>query len=412
MNSQQFVEKKFSEFYEKNLIEGPSSIHKREFGFGIWGKKIISRNLAFRDKKEFNYFLRAKNPLYVSFSAACYDFPSARPTSAKNITGSYLVYEFDADDLKTECSLKHTIWVCPSCKSTGLGAVSNCTQCGSLTEVQEWVCPECLDETKKHTLRLMDFLKEDFGFSSGLSVNFSGHKGFHLHIESEQVFLLPQHARLELLDYLTAQGLRLESQGFFLQQKRFFCPVPKNARGWSKKILLGLADLLENADAEKIAALGSVSVKDAKTISENKEAVLKAIESGYLYSLPGKKTDVFWNSIISYIVQKKALPLDRQTSTDLAKIVRVPETLHGGTGLLAKNVSLSELKKFNPLDQAIAFSNNPIRVFVKKTPKFYFDRQWLGPFESEFVELPEAAAVYLLCKQSAVLEQEEKKESV
>ncbi len=52
------------------------------------------------------------------------------------------------------------------------------------------------------------YLENDFGFSQNeLRVFFSGHRGYHLHIENEAVRSLDAMARKEIVDYVTGLGL-------------------------------------------------------------------------------------------------------------------------------------------------------------------------------------------------------------
>ncbi|KKW40743.1 MAG: hypothetical protein UY87_C0013G0016 [Candidatus Peribacteria bacterium GW2011_GWC2_54_8] len=64
-------------------------------------------------------------------------------------------------------------------------------------------------------------------------------------------------------------------------------------------------------------------------------------------SMFGKKSKQFWQLLLEHFVEGQKLFIDRQTSIDLVKIVRVPETLHGGTGLLAKKIQLEGKKPVN-----------------------------------------------------------------
>ena len=397
-----FLRKKFSSFYRENFIDSVPEIESREFGYGEFGKKIIARHYAFDSAKEFNSFLREKTPFFVSYSPALYEFPDRRPMERKKYLKSDIIYEFDADDLKTECKQKHDSWKCRECKTEGKGLLERCPSCGSSVETTEWVCDECLEATKKQTLKLINFLEDDFDFTEGISVNFSGGKGFHLHLRSEKIQRLNANARIELVDFLTAHEIDLEQLGFVYSHKKMLCPKEPTSFGWSKKILSSLTNLIENNEAEKIAALGNVRVSTIKKILEKKELILKGMKNGFLFpvTVTSKK---FWQLLLSSLIEKEKLFLDRQTSVDLVKIIRVPDTIHGSTGLQAKEFSREELNEFNPLKESIIFSTNPIKVFVRKTPKFLLGGESFGPFNEQETELPEFAAVYLMARNSAEL---------
>ncbi len=399
-NAIDFLRKKFSSYYRSVFVDAVPEPERREFGFGEFGRKIIARHLSFNSSKEFNFFLREKTPFFVSYSPAFYEFPERRPMTAKKYLKSDLIYEFDADDLKTPCKEKHDSWKCMECNAEGKGLIEKCPACGSGVKTEEWICKECLEATKKQTLKLISFLENDFDFTEGISVNFSGSKGFHLHLRNEKIQNLSSNARIELVDFLTANELDLESLGFVYSNKKMFCPKEENAFGWSKKILSSLTKLIEEENAEKISALGNSKTSTIKRLLQKKELILKGIKNGFLFPAV-TNSKKFWNNLLTSLVEEEKLFLDRQTSVDIKKIIRVPDTIHGSTGMIAKSFEKEKLKEFKPLDESIIFSTNPLKVFVEKAPKFYLGGETFGPFKEQETELPEFAAVFLLARNSA-----------
>jgi DNA primase small subunit len=400
---QNYLKKEFSNYYKSNQVKGPPRLNEREFGFGLFGQKISSRHLSFADSKELNEFLVKDAPFYFSSSVAYYHFPDARPMEAKEWKGGDLVFEFDADDLKTECSEKHTFWKCPSCKKEGIGLAELCDSCGAGLKAEEWPCPKCLDEVKKELFRLLDLLEIDLGLTEGYSFNFSGSKGFHVHIRAKEIEFLSPKARVELVDYLTANGLETQTLGFYFDKKTMFCPKEKEAKGWQKILLNELKHLIEEEKFEELAAWSGFGNAQVKRIFYDKEKVLSDLSKGFLQPFtPLKKTGEAWERVLKRISERKKILLDRSTSIDSRKIVRVPNTLHGSTGLLAKELSFNELKEFNAFDEAVVFNEGELKVSVKKTPEFYLSNSLWGPFkEKEEIVLPKAVAVYLLLRGNA-----------
>jgi len=71
---------------------------------------------------------------------------------------------------------------------------------------------EMLKLVKKETLKLIDFLFEDFGFTGkNISIVFSGGRGYHIHIRDPTILKLGSDERREIVDYLTASGLDIDS---------------------------------------------------------------------------------------------------------------------------------------------------------------------------------------------------------
>ncbi|MFH1224543.1 MAG: DNA primase small subunit domain-containing protein [Candidatus Diapherotrites archaeon] len=404
MLPEEFLRAKFRDYYLKHEVAQPPAPEQREFGFGTFGRKIADRHLEFASHESVNKFLRAEVPFYLSYSAAYYKFPSRKPMQAKEYLGGDLVYEFDADDLKTECKVRHDTWAC-KCGASGRGNPERCTECGEGVSVRQWVCPECLYEVKLQVFELLKFLQDDFGFTEGISVNFSGHKGYHVHVRSEAVRALSPRARIELVDYITGHELDLRALGFYSDGKRMFCPPPAEAAGWGEKLLNGLEALFDRADADEIATAGGIpSGTLAKSLASEGKGIIAEMRNGILRQLPrvsAKKTESFWNHALSHLAEKLRLDIDRQTSVDVAKIVRVPETIHGGTGLVAKSVEIGALRDFLPLEDTLAFGSAPVKVITNSVPKFSIGGAEFGPLEQGVHELPEFAAIYLLARGDA-----------
>ena len=155
-----------------------SSPSRREFGFGGWEKKIEFRHIRVKNEEELRARLVSEAPLYVSHSVGYYEFPDARPMARKNWLCADLVFDLDAEG--------HS--------------------CGKFT------CGKCLDKVKGDAHQAHRGVPAaDFGFSKQeISVNFSGSRGYHVHVRSESVVPLDREARREIADYVTGTGLTFD----------------------------------------------------------------------------------------------------------------------------------------------------------------------------------------------------------
>ncbi len=387
----------FQKYYQHHFITPDFDVSRREFGWGIL-KKIDTRHVSFATNEEVNNFLRNASPLYLSFSVSHYQNPGNQPISSKGWLGSDLVYEFDADDIPTECKAEHDSWSCSHCGASGKGRVLKCTSCGHGTSVNEWVCEKCLDETKKQTFQLIQWLQDDFGIvENEILVNFSGGKGYHIHVRSPSFFGLSKTARTELMDYLSMHEFDLEMHGFSFDGKLFHSPTYAKAKGHAKRIVEELLRLMENGTLEEWVLASGSSPRTLKSFLGYREEWFKDMMNGVLPPLPGKKTEAFWKGVLTSITEKLRSRFDRQTSGDMYKIVRVPNTLHGSTGLLAKSVPLTELKEFDPFSHACVFSlENERKLLVRSTPKIRVGSFSLEKTQEAEVTVPEAVAVYLV----------------
>jgi len=363
-----FLRKHFAEYYLKHKIDSVPEVEKREFGFGVFKRKIANRNMSFSSLDEMNLFLREKVPLFFSYSNACYKYPAKSPMSSKELIKADIIYEFDADELGVK-----------------------------VEEIDgyQWFHKTHLDAAKKEVFKILDFLHDDLNFSEeGIAINFSGKAGYHVHLRGKEVQELTKQARIEIVDFLTAHNMDFNALGFNLSPKALSCPKGKGA--WQKRLNAGLKTLFAKDQAE-VALLTGYPKKKLDPLFKSKEDLLRSIEKGVLFPL-GRSTEDFWTKALEAVAASQKSLLDRQTSIDLHKIIRVPATLHGDTGMVAKVVSLKELADFNPFDDAIVFWDEKVRVFIKKAPKFSLKGTSFGPYENETIEVPLFCAVYLIGK--------------
>jgi len=405
MQAAEILQKHFREYYSSHPVKGPLNIENREFGFGTFGQKISQRHLLFGNENELNSFLTKEVPLFLSYSAAYYKFPDKRPMNNKQLIKSDLIYEFDADDIKTECKQEHDKWHCEKCHASGKGLINNCTTCGERVITEEWICGKCLEATKIQLYELYSLLQQDLGITKGISINFSGGKGYHLHVRNTEIESLSKSARIELLDYLTLHEISIVNHGFYLDpnSKQMKCPLPSQSAGWSKRILDTIIKKIEKGNTEQLAAYGGVRISTVQKLLQEKETIILNINRGVLQQLPGRKTEAFWTSVIGNIINELRLDIDRQTSSDIHKIIRLPNTLHGGTGLIAAKISEEKLESYMPLQEAVVFGDSAIKIkMMKETPRFEIGKENFSSFEKgQEVELPLYAGIYLIAKGAA-----------
>jgi len=394
------------DYYKKNEVNSVVDIATREFGIGTYGKKISSRHLSFESHKAFNHYLRTQPPFFVSYSAAYYKYPEKRPMENKEIYGSDLIYEFDSDDFDLPCHDKHNIWHCEKCNLSGVGNKKTCPECEGPVKVDEWTCDECLNKAKKETLRLVDFLETDLKLDpNSFIISFSGSKGYHVRVTDSQITNLSKSARIQLTSYISADDLKLEELGFKYQNKQWFCPSSKQAYGWSKKILDYIKEVIGNYSEEQLQKTYNLTKKKAKVIFENKEVILNNLEHNFLWSNFISASN-FWNDFLDKAINDLRFKIDVQSSVDLYKIMRVPDTIHGGTGFLSTYIkTIDELKEYDSFKDPIVLGNKDYKKIkiLKQTPKFRIKDDIYGPYVGdEEIELPEEVCVFLILKGVAI----------
>lgn len=207
---------------------------------------------------------------------------------------------------------------------------------------------KALEVAKKEVKKLLQVLKLDFGIKEA-EIYFTGGRGYHVHVCEEEFLKLESAERREIVDYLTINNPTI------LQKKRIL-------------------------DSNVALRVGSY-LKQRKKL-EGKE-LLKALKK------PEETLDRF------------RIHIDAPVTADVKRLIRMPGTLHGKTGL--KVVKVEDLESFDPLRDAIAFGEDKMKLRVIKRVKMTIGGKELDLNAGEIAELPEFAGVYLLCRGFATL---------
>lgn len=393
-----FLKSKIKEYYEKNFIKVPF-VEQREFGYGVHNKKILDRNICFKNDFDLNSFLREGVPFYLSYSVSYYERPDAKPTLAKNFLKSDFIFEYDADDIPTPCKKTHDSWKCPKCNESGKGHSQTCPKCNSKTIVDEWICDKCIDATKKQTKRLYNILTMELDFQpEEIQITFSGHKGFHTKIISNKIANMKQNERIELMDYITEEGLNFKELGFVEDNKGSLKIEGPNV-GKLQKYVSYIKTILENKEANELYDYfgPNTSTQTINKIKKNLPKVIEDLEAGILFK-PKQDSVGLWYNLLEHIKESQRLYIDRQTTIDASKIIRCPETIHGGAMLIAKNLCIDDIDEFKPFEDASLQGKGTLKIHLKKVPKLLFNKEIIGPFENEILELPYNISLYFLAK--------------
>jgi DNA primase small subunit len=405
VSSRDFVYGKFSEFYSDSatVIPSPASLGQRELGFLLFKERIMLRHKVFARISDLKLFLGDRVPSDVYRSCAYYENPAAE-MDRKGWLGADLVFDIDADHIPTSCDKLHDEWTCGKCGFTGKGVTpETCPACeGRKFDTKTWPCEVCLESAKTETTKLIDMLTADFGFSDKeVSVFFSGHRGYHVHVENEAVKTLDANARKEIVDYVSGLGLsvlgaetkrrsarRRRSRGFSLHDF-----------GWNRRLKLGLSNFILNATKEDLMNAGVKA--NSAVILRNKELILKrCIEEGRWSSVKGVSVGT-WKKLSEHVKELESAKIDTVVTTDTHRLIRMNGTLHGKTGLKKVEFPAKRLADFDPFEEAVAFKEGAVKVFVSDVPKFRLSGNVFGPYKRQTVEVPTAAAVLLICKRRA-----------
>ncbi len=412
MKERIFLKKKFKEYYSTLSIEEIkiNGLRKREFGFVMFEESGMIRHKAFDSVNKLAEFLREYTPAHAYYSSAYYEHPSAENMNEKKWTGADLIFDVDVDHISTSCKNKHDKWTCLDCNNIGIGIEPKiCDICGSgRIESKKWVCQRCLEVAKAEITKLVDdFLLNDFGFNlKDVEIVFSGHRGYHVHVYSKDVLTLDQNARREIIDYVRGKGIDV----YFLFGKHSYEGIISygssiNEPGWLGRWSRGLYDYIVNIKGgikEKMRLpekISSLLIKNMNKIIEGYSTNNKPLLSPLALSLKSRNLKL----LVEEIAEEYGVKIDEQVTLDVKRLIRIPNTLHGKTGLKATTVKYDLLDSFNPLTDAITFKNGKITVKVDESPEIYMFNKDFGPYQNQIIDLPVYVAVYLIGQQSAKL---------
>jgi len=378
-----YLRGRFGDHYRRGEVTPPPDAHAREWGYVPWtagpGETYI-RHKSLLDLGDLSDFLARERPRHVYFSAGRYEDPSASTMGAKTWQSSDLIFDLDADHL-------------PRADPDDTYA-------------------EMLAKCKDALLRLLDFLEDDFGFDD-LTVVFSGGRGYHVHVRDGSIQHLERDARREIVDYVRGIGLdpdsliRKEMRGGVTQR------VLPTDGGWGRRVHRRLLDFVDDIDdRSEEAALARLQELDgigegrAKTIYGAVQQNREAIEAGNMEA-GGVGIRTLVDSLVGETVERENAPIDEPVSTDTNRLIRLPGSIHGGSGLAVKRIDRDAIDSFDPLVDAVpeTFTSHEITVDVTDGGRVELRGDTFTVEERE-VTVPEYLGVFLMCRGRAEKGQE------
>ncbi|MDF1537452.1 MAG: DNA primase small subunit domain-containing protein [Candidatus Thorarchaeota archaeon] len=321
------------------------------------------------------------------------------------------MFDIDADHLDIPCANKHDAWQCGNteCNQAGKGkAPENCPSCNGVSfRSLKWICDDCLNAARENTIKLYDkFLVKHFGIDPEyIQLNYSGHRGYHIRVRDPSVFDLSSNGRMEIAHYLTGMGLNstISSDGLLRI-------VPTGElRNWQ---LPAIARKLADAMIEFIDSIELYKGDEPwlKRISVHKQDAIEGLRKNPPI-LSAKVKGVgpkYWQEIANKAAMLYSVDIDQPVTTDIHRVIRLIGSLNGKTGFTVNEITREALSNFDPFGDAVVFDEGSLKVTIPQrsidVPEFRIADSTYGPFNDTVVDLPKAAAVFLLCKGMANVE--------
>ncbi|MHA1682357.1 MAG: DNA primase small subunit domain-containing protein [Promethearchaeota archaeon] len=376
----------------------PRDLPRREIAAMFWGRKGMIRHKGFIEKTHYKAYLVKNIPVHLYYSASIYKSPGRDNMDEKGYMGCDLVFDIDCDHIQTSCKDIHDEWKCKECGEEGTGLhPQSCPSCtGTVFKTKSWLCDDCLEKSKTETIKLIDeFISMDLGITlDNLEIYFSGHRGYHVHVEGEVFRSLSSESRREISDHITATGIHLpllispqKMKGFTLQDT-----------GWRERITRYLLKLLDDISSNPDQVDLDKGIKRVLALQERtlRTRIEKNDRNWRLENI-GKES---WKKIIAYLIHEARCEIDVPVTIDIHRLIRAPGSLHGRTGFRVMELSRDELDDFDPFKDPIVFKGGE-QVFTatENVPETRVGDVEFGPLtRGEQVKLPLEAAVYLELK--------------
>ena len=382
--TREYLKGRFGDHYRRSDVQGPPHANEREWGhipFTAGSGTTMVRHQSWLDVAggaSLADFLAREKPRHVYFSAGRYRDPGAGRMSDKGWRASDLVFDLDADHLPA-------------------------------VDPEEDSYAEMLATCKDALFRLLDFLEGDFGFED-LTVVFSGGRGYHVHVRDEGVLELDREQRAEIVEYVGGPDIEFGDVvqteavgGLGLKNPTQKRTLP-TAGGWGGRAHRHLMELVEEVrELPEDEALDRL--QSFPGIGEGKaRATLRAATENY-DQLAAGNVDVHPAVVsLAKLLFERALesdpaPIDEPVTTDINRLIRLPGSLHGGSGLVVTPIARDELTEFEPLVDAVpkTFSDHEISVRVTEGGLVEFDGEAFTISAGEH-QVREALGVFLMAR--------------
>ncbi len=340
-----FLQQKFLEYYSKCKIFIPRNFKQREWAFVSIENLpnfVMNRHISFSSEIELRGYIIKNPPLHAYFSSAYYEIPDANKMDEKGWIKADLIFDIDADHIPK----------------------------GDL------------EKAKKQAIRLYDILEEDFGCRD-MQIVFSGGRGYHIHVYDDDFLKLSSQERREIVDYLQLKTLNFNKT------------LPKTPQYLriSDCIAKSIENLVKKGKAEKFFRIRKKTVEKLVEILSRKRG---EIYEGDFSSLPKNVIKKLPN-LFSKCVEFRRIYIDPPVTSDVKRLIRLPNSIHGKSSLKVTLINRDDIESFDPQRDAIAFGDESVRVRVLKKVKFKLNDSEFR-IERGYHNLPEFAAIYLICK--------------
>jgi len=364
----EFLRQRFTEYYAKTVIVSPSALEQREWGFVLFTPGStdmrMRRHIGFSGRDELTQYIRNLVPQHTYYSTAYYEKPDAGTMADKGWCGADLIFDLDAD------------------------------------HIVKGAYDQMLARVKTETEKLLSMLTEELGMDKKtIELVFSGGRGYHVHVKDIAFRGWGSSERRELIDYVCGIGI---DPGSMMAGKT------SSPASWQSRYRAALLDYLqwigtlpEPEALAHLTAIEGIGKDSATAFLKKRGEVIAQIErhptsmifkDRVLHAIAAQQEGEFKKRLLD-----KAALADEPVTTDTKRLIRLPTSLHGGSGMRVQPLELRELHDFDPLVDAVVFSLRDVKVDLR----FPLTMPMLGStyvLQKGITTVPEAVAVFLCCR--------------
>jgi DNA primase small subunit len=149
----------------------------------------------------------------------------------------------------------------------------------------------------------------------------------------------------------------------------------------------------------------SISTTKEKTLSTVRNDVLASKNSLFdrntMATLTKKSQEILLKILSEDVVIMMAGEVDEPVTADVKRLIRLPGSVHGKSGLRVVPLSRDELTDFDPLRDAVpdAYSHDPVKITMRRDSEMTMLGEHMRL--SGETEVPEYAAVFLVGRKMA-----------
>ena len=291
-----------------------------------------------------------------------------------------------------------------------------------LEGAQNWTFDAMLAQIKKEMINLLDsFIYGDMGFSEDqVYITFSGGRGYHAHVKAPDVLSLGTHERREIVDYVTSRSLNMdwvfplknESNGYSGNSKYNNVRVsrmipPADSGGWKLRMRNGLKDVVNDMcdlNSKELNALypctkGHKLVGMQENLRKSRDLIFV---NNKMTTLNKRTQDMLIEILQKDKIKSLCGEVDEPVTADIKRLIRLPGSIHGKSGLKVVPLTRDELTDFDPMLMAVPdeYSDEPVKLTMRHPYTLHIKGETFKNLEGQ-VEVPEYAAVFLVGRKHA-----------